>query len=186
MLDTLSINPQFSSSAALTPAWPAQPAPVPMLIWDVWVLWIFGNWGLGDHSLAQKLYPSICYPYLPIQETLCIWKIVHHTEIGGAGAEAGQVLVNRSEFAMGVLWSQAKVRISHILIFRRITIFQVFVRALSRVWIIQIIWKSFLWTSQTPLQIVFLLSVNVDWEFRPESHKHFNVVKNSIRDRKLI
>ena len=40
--------------------------------------------------------------------------------------------------------------------------------------------------SQTPLQIVFLLSVNVDWEFRPRSHKHFNVVKNSIRDRKLI
>ena len=38
------------------------PTPAPMLIWDVWVLWIFGNWGLGDHSLAQKLAIPTLFP----------------------------------------------------------------------------------------------------------------------------
>ena len=161
----------------------ALPTPVPMLIWDVWVLWIFGNWGLGDHSLAQKLYPSICYPYIPYW-LLFIWKSRNclKVEIGGAGF----LSTDRN-----LRWESCDQRLgsgSHTFWYlEELQYFKCLSEpALSRVWIIQIIWKSFLWTSQTPLQIVFLLSVNVDWEFRPESHKHFNVVKNSIRDRKLI
>ena len=84
---------------------------------------------LGWSLIGTK---TLSFNLLSLHYSLLVVVHLEKQKLSESWNRRGRVLVNRSEFAMGILWSEARVRISHILIFRRITIFQVFVRAGSK------------------------------------------------------